>query len=160
MAFLAQLIAGPILGLVGSWVGSIFKYFEKKQDLEAQKLRQDHEVALTRMNLEARGKEMENEAWLAQISATAEMLKGSYDHDASYGPVSRTAAVYLRWVRPGLTFLLLVLVAVMFFFAGDQYRIEGLSIQERIVVSTLMMAEAAVTWWFADRTRDRQKERA
>lgn len=159
MGVLINLLAGPVLGLLGSWAGAIVRYFEKKQEIEAQKLRQDHELALTRLNIEARGREMENEAWLAQVHATAEMVKSSYEHDASYGPVSRAAALYLRWVRPALTFLLLVLVAAMFFFAGEPYRIEGMTIQERIVVSTLMMAEAAVTWWFADRTRDRQKER-
>lgn len=160
MGFLAQLIAGPVLGLLGSALGSVFKWFEKKQEIEAQRLRQDHEIALTKLNIEARGKEMENEAWLAHISATAEMVKSSYEHDASYGPVSKGAAVWLRWVRPALTLILLALVAAEFFYAGEQYRIEGMTIQERIVASSLMMCEAALTWWFADRTREARKERA
>jgi hypothetical protein len=156
MGVILQLIAGPVLGLVGSWVGSIFKYVEKKQDLKAQESRQAHERDLLKMNIDARGKEMENEAIIHQIDATATMLRGSYEHDASYGQVSRGAALWLRSVRPALTFSLVGLTAAVYFTSGGEAVFHGMTVRERVVGSILMMTEAAVTWWFADRTRQSQ----
>jgi hypothetical protein len=104
-----------------------------------------HEVALLQMNIDARGQEMENEAMIAQVQATAEMLKGSYEHDASYGPVGPKAASVLRFMRPALTFTALILAAALVYTVG------GSETKETAVLRVLTLAEIAFTWWFADR---------
>ena len=144
-----SLILGPALGLLGSAIGSVFKIWERKQELQAQREKQQHEAELTKLNIAARGQEMENEQWIAQVQATADMLKSSYEHDASYGPITTGAAAWLRWVRPGLTILLITLTASFYFTDG--------SLHQQITKSILMMTEAAVTWWFADRAREGKK---
>ena len=135
--------------------GGIAGHFKRKQELEGQKLKQDHETKLLQMNIGARGQEMENEAMIAQMGATADMLAASYRHDASYGPVSPKVAAVLRFVRPVLTFFLLILTGIIYFTSLDAATItigdEILTIKDKVVMSVLFMTEAAVFWWFADR---------
>ncbi|MDX9863091.1 MAG: hypothetical protein RBS99_19455 [Rhodospirillales bacterium] len=156
MGWLVSLFGGPLAGLLGSIVSGAIGYFERKQQIAADKARFAHEEKLQTMNIEARGRELEQEDLIAQTRAIADTLAASYQHDASYGPVSKGAAAGLRWVRPGLTIFLLVLVAALWFTAPDgaiTIGDETMTIKERIVSSILFMAEAAMTWWFADRRR-------
>lgn len=156
MGWIVSLFGGPLAGLLGSIVSGAVGYFEKKQQIEADRARFAHEEKLQEMNITARGRELEQEDLIAQTRAVAEMLSASYRHDASYGPVSKGAAAALRWVRPGLTIFLLVLVAALWFTAPDGAITVGdetMTIKERIVSSILFMSEAALTWWFADRRR-------
>lgn len=154
-----SLLAGPATGLFGSLVSNIFGgiagYFKRKQELQAQKLQQDHETNLLQMNISARGQEMENEQMIAQMAAAADMLAASYQHDASYGPVSTKVAAVLRFVRPVLTLLLLILTGTIYFTSLDAATItvgeETMTIKDKVVMSVLFMTEAAVFWWFADR---------
>lgn len=156
MGFLVSLFGGPLAGLLGSIVSGVVGYFEKKQQIAADRERFAHEEKLQEMNIAARGQEIEQENLIAQTRAMAETLSASYRHDASYGPVSAGAAAALRWVRPGLTIALLALVAALWFTAPDgaiTIGDETMTIREKIVSSILFMAEAAMTWWFADRRR-------
>ncbi len=78
------------------------------------------------------------------------MLKGSYQHDTSYGAPSPRARSVLRFVRPALTFLVIGLVALIYFIDGEGMDLDtGLSIKERITMSLIMLAEIAFIWWFA-----------
>jgi len=159
MGAIIGLLAGPATGLFGSLLSNLFggiaEHFKRKQELEAQRLRQDHETSLLQMNIAARGQEMESEQMMAQMEAAANMLASSYDHDASYGQVSQSAAVWFRAVRPVLTFALIGLVAAIYFTVNDAATItigeDTMTIRDKIVVSVLFMCEAAMFWWFADR---------
>lgn len=159
MGFLTTLLLGPAAGLVGSLLSNLFggigAYFKRKQDLEAQQLKQDHETKLLEMNIAARGQEMESEQLIAQADAMAQMLSASYRHDASYGPVSTAAAAWLRAVRPVLTFTLVLLTGAIFFYSSNTASItigvEVMTVHDKIITSVLLMTEIAVSWWFADR---------
>lgn len=157
MGFLTTLFAGPLTGLLGSIFGAVMKSIERKQQLEADKEKYAHERGLLEMNIAARGQEMESEAMIAQMEAMAKMVAGSYQHDTNYGPVSQGAATALRFVRPGLTLLLFLLVTAMYFSVtsiedGSEY-----TLQQQIVMTVLYLFEVAFTWWFADRARESKK---
>ena len=163
MGFLATLIAGPALGVVGSFISSILGMIEKKQELKHEEIRQqrrdEQEIRLQEMNLQARGEEREHEGYINYTNAVTDQLQASYAHDASYGSVYKWAATLLRFVRPGLTVLLLWLV---YYFWGtvpnDMVHLDlGLPMKEAIISKTLIMAEMAVTWWFLDRRKQNTK---
>jgi hypothetical protein len=160
MGILASILSGPIVGLFGSIVSAFVAFKERQQKIEEQKLAQAHEVRLLEMNINARGQEMENEQIISQMEAMSEMLSASYQHDASYGPVSENMAAFLRLIRPSITLLLIILTALVFFMVEDAAIItvgeEAMTVQERVVMSILFMTEAAVTWWFADRRRSQK----
>ena len=149
---LGILFGGPAFGLIGSLFGQVFKLVNAFVEAKEKARQREHELRLLKMNIEARGEEMESEALIAQVEATAEMLKGSYKHDASYGVPSPWARNVLRFVRPALTFLVLGLVALIYFIDGEGMDLDtGLAVKERITMSLIMLAEIAFTWWFADR---------
>lgn len=150
MDLIGMVAGGPILGMIGSGITAFVAFKEKQLELEAQEKKYAHEVNLTTLNIQARGQEMENEAWIAQVGAVSDMLKGSYEHDASYGPVSKKNAAALRWVRPGLTGMLILLTTAVFFASdGDE--------KKSIAIMIVVMTEAAITWWFADRRKSLAK---
>ena len=143
---IGMVAGGPILGMIGSGITAFVAFKEKQLELEAQEKKYAHEANLTTLNIQARGQEMENEAWIAQVGAVSDMLKGSYEHDASYGPVSKKNAAALRWVRPGLTGMLVLLTTAVFFASDGET-------QKSIAIMIVVMTEAAITWWFADRRK-------
>jgi hypothetical protein len=69
----------------------------------------------------------------------------SYGHDNSMGARSLWVVDILSLVRPILTFGLVLLVAVLYFYAdaGGKASIEA---------SVIFLCASAVTWWFGDRT--------
>ena len=140
MSLLTTVLGGPLFGVVGSVVTNLIGSY---QEAKRQQREYEHIEKMTKLNAEFKAQEAEHELTRTQVEAGAAGLKASYQHDALYGAVSMWAANILRFVRPGLTFLLLGLVAV-FFFAGDVDR-------STIVLKVTFMAEMAVSWWFVDR---------
>lgn len=156
MTELWLLLAGPATGLLGSLIGAGVQLLEHRQRLAELDAQHRHELELQRLNVAARGQELEQEALIAQSAAHAQAMAASYRHDASAGPVYRWVASALRLVRPLLTVGLIGLVGGMYFVGlPDDVTLDGRSIREHITLTVLYMAEVAVTWWFADRARDR-----
>ena len=159
MGFMMSLLAGPATGLVGSLlsnvIGGVGGYFKRKSEAEEKKLDRAHELELQKLNMQSRGSEMENERLIAEADMISQNLSASYKHDASYGEASQGIVNVLRLVRPAITILLLVLVAVIYFTVADDAMVtesgEVMTVRERIVLSVVFMAEVAVGWWYADR---------
>jgi len=157
MGFIASLIGGPIVGVLGSIVSGAVSYFERKQKMEERQQDYAQEIKLQEMNIAARSNELESEEAIAHTSAVASALRASYKHDASYGPVSQTMASVLRCVRPALTFLLLGLTAAVYFTMPDGHIVgdDGsvTTIGEMVVLKIMFLTEVALTWWFLDRRK-------
>lgn len=147
------LFAGPAVGLFGSLISGVMGYFERRQKLEHDRAQWAHETTLQELNMKARGQELESEQAIAQTAMIAETLKGSYEHDASYGTPSQWASNALRFVRPLLAFMLLALVGWFWWTVPMMDVGDDLTLREAIVLKTLFLAEVAVTWFFADRRR-------
>ncbi len=157
MGFLATLVGGPIMGVIGSLISGGMAYLERKQRAEERQAEMAHERDLQKMNIDARGRELESEEVIVHTQATAAALTASYGHDASYGPIAGWASTTLRFVRPLLTLLLLGLVASVYFTMPEaEITAEDgtvTEIGELVILKILFLAEAAVTWWFLDRRR-------
>ena len=150
LSIISTVFAGPLVGVIGSLFSGVVGYFERKQQIEADKAKYAHEALLLDKQIAARGQELESEAEIASIAADAAALKGSYEHDASYGESGPIISGILRLVRPALTVFLLVMVAGLVFL-----KVEGIEMKE-VALKVLFLSEVAVTWWFADRRRSRK----
>ncbi len=150
---LISLLAGPLIGVIGSGLSAFAQYKAKQLDL--QRLEQDHaqELRLQELSLRSRRAELESEAAIAASNAQALMAQASYRHDASYGVPTPRAAIILRMTRPVLTVGLVGLVAA-FYFASEDAAQRG-----QITSTALFLAEVAVSWWFADRARQSKAEK-
>ncbi len=157
MGTLIALLGGPITGLLGSAFGIFGKWLEHKQDLEKTAITNAQEIELQKLNIAARGQEIEQEALIAQTSAMSKMLKSSYQHDIGGGQASQSVINVLRLMRPLFTILLILLSGLIFFYSTEGDLIDGQPIREHVVLTILYMTEVAVTWWFADRARSSKK---
>ena len=54
MGFLATLVGGHIVGILGSLISGVMSAWERKQQLEERKLDYAHEISLQEMNIAAR----------------------------------------------------------------------------------------------------------
>ncbi len=134
-----MIMLGPILGLLGSLFTSGTRIFEKKIDYQ-------HELNLYKAQAELKVIEMENEAKIAEGQAASAAFQASYQHDTDYGKPSRRVADILRFIRPAFTFLLMALVAAIYFTSAE------FDMREAITLSTLDYAGMALSWWFGSRT--------
>ena len=150
MSIIASLFAGPLLGVFGSLISGVMGYFERQQQMEADKAKFAHETNLLKLQFQARGQELESEEEIAAVAADTEALKGSYAHDASYGESGPIISGMLRLVRPALTFALIAIVAVLVLL--DDTQLDRTQLSLKVVV----MMEVAIAWWFADRRRARK----
>jgi len=150
-SLIAALVGGPITGLLGSAFGIFGKWMEARERRRDRELEMAHELKLQQLNIQARGQELEQESLIAERQAAADMLTASYRHDASFGQADRWVVDTLRLMRPLFTITLIVMTGIIFFKTADG------ELQRRIVATVLYMTEVALTWWFADRARERKK---
>ena len=148
-----SLLAGPVIGVVGSALSAFAQYKSKQLDLQIKDKEHAHEIRLQELSIQTRQMELESEERIAQTNASAAMLEASYRHDASYGLPSPKAAMALRLVRPLLTIGLVGLAAYFFIDSEDE------ALKGQIVTTTLFLMEVAVSWWFADRARQATREK-
>lgn len=144
METLMTALFGGATGILGTVVGKVAGYFEKKQELEMARENNKHELALQEMQISARAQELESEAAIAEMANASAMRTASYEHDASYGKPYRWVVTLLRLVRPILTIMLIVLTAILFFNLSE----EG---QDEIASQVIFLTGMAISWWFGDR---------
>ena len=133
--------AGGIFGLVGTALGRVAGFFERRQIHAQEQAQWSHELALHRLNMEARAQETEQELALAAQAGSWAGLEASIMADASIGKASRWVINILRLVRPVLTLLLWLLTGWIFAITQDG----------SIVEACVFAATAATLWWFGDR---------
>ena len=141
MVELLALFAGSGTGLIGSITGRIANFFEAKQKLKEKQLDYDHEVKLHNLNAQERAADREAEERMHESVEDVKALGISMQHDTSYGDS------LLRWVRPILTVLLMILTTIVYMTIPDEITKSDISLQ--IIYLTSM----AVSWWFADRSK-------
>lgn len=137
---LLTLLAGGGTGLLGSMVGRVAGFFEEKQKLKRLEIEFSHELKLQEIQIAARINEREHEKDIADTNAYSQALVGSYSHDSSYGNS------LLRWVRPALTVILLVMTGWIYYTSDIEI------VQADIAKLVVFYAGTAVAWWFADRS--------
>lgn len=133
-------LAGGGTGLLGSLIGRVAGYFEQRQKLKHLEVELTHELKLHTLQQRARQEEREHEyAVQADLQATTQ-LSASYAHDSRYNNS------ILRWVRPALTLVLLVLSGLVYFTIADT------EVKASLAMQIIYFTGLAITWWFADRS--------
>ena len=153
------LLAGGGTGVLGTVLSAGLSVFERMQ-------RNKHQLQLRKVDLEIIAAEAktadrrhEQEIEVRTLTAENEALIASYKHASTTTIDSRLLTPAQTWVmvvgdvtcmltRPVLTFGSTALVAYIYLGAT------GLA-AENIVSSIIYVNTTAVTWWFADRTRQK-----
>jgi hypothetical protein len=155
--FGASAASGGILGILGAFVGGVFKFFQKRQEMEEAARVRDHELSLQRLQMEARKAETEQEILLANSQGSWEGLAASVRADASLQTVSGWVNNARALYRLFLTTLLWGLTAWIAWLILDQRTMHYLTtadaaeIIKQIIRDILFCAATATTWWFGDR---------
>ena len=144
----ASAAGGGVFGVLGSVLGRVAKYFERRQDLAHERLRWAHETELIR--LQSANALEENEAMLAQMTEEGRWtgLQTSLASDARLPPSYRWVAAVRGLTRPVLTLFLWFITAGIWLSASEASRLT-------IIETVTFAATAATLWWFGDRAAHR-----
>ncbi len=137
----ADAAAGGIFGLVGTALGRVAGFFERKQQFEQERARWGHEIQLHELHQRARAQETEAEIVLTEQAGSWRGLEASLRAEAALGEASRWVNNTLRLVRPVLTLLLWIITAGVFLLTQDG----------SVIDAVVFAATAATLWWFGDR---------
>lgn len=133
--------AGGLFGILGTAMGRVAGFFERRQEFAQEQARWSHEYQLHELNMKARAQETEMELALAAQAGSWAGLEASILAEAATGEASKWVINILRLVRPALTFLLWLITG--WIFAKTQ--------NGGIVEAAVFAATAATLWWFGDR---------
>ena len=137
-------LLGGGTGILGTVIGKVATYFEKKQDMEMRLAEFAHEARLQEMQMASDQLERESEQAIQEMATYASTRKASYQHDDSYGKPYRWVITVLRLVRPFLTVLLIALTTLIFFNLAEGDR-------DEVASQVVFLTGMAISWWFGDR---------
>jgi len=159
---LTSILTGGATGLLGTLVSFGTDYLQARQ-------RHAQEMDLRRMDLDIVKAEGASAERVAAIEAESERDQAAWSSlEASYREASRRwSRGDSKWLvfvdvvrgltRPGLTFLFVGLVGVIYFTLGGS-DMEILDIRPRIIDTVLYLATACVLWWFGARQIAKRRE--
>lgn len=133
--------AGGVFGILGTALGRVAGFFERRQTFKQEQARWLHELELHKLQMQAKAQETEMELALAAQEGSWRGLQASIDAEAKLGAASLWVINVLRLVRPSLTLLLWLITG--WIFAVTQ--------NGAIVEAAVFAATAATLWWFGDR---------
>ncbi len=148
----ASAAGGGVFGLIGTALGRIAGFFERRQAHAQERARWDHEVRLTELQMRARAEETEAELALADVAGRWDGLTASMAAEAAIASSYRWVDAVRGLTRPALTLLLWLI-------AGGIYIASDAGGRLAIVETATFAATAATLWWFGDRG-PRQPSRA
>lgn len=133
--------AGGVFGIVGTAIGRIAGFFERRQQQHHEIARWGHELKLHELNMQARAQEAEIELAITEQAGSWAGLEASMEADMKLGTGSQWVVDTLRVVRPSLTLLLWLITGWIFALTQDT----------GITEAAVFAATAATLWWFGDR---------
>lgn len=153
---------GGVLGVVGSIIGGVTKYFQRKQEMEEAGRERAHELAMIEMQMKQGQSETENELKIIEAQVAGQMKAGSYDLGIKHQGVSGWVNNIRSLFRPFLTLTLWVLsMAALLLVTWPLYSdgagvviltaAETVDLIRYVVQSIVFSASAATLWWFGDR---------
>ena len=135
--------AGGLFGLVGTALGRVAGFFERKQSFNQEQARWSHELKLHELTMQSNAQETEAELALVAQAGSWKGLEASILADSAIGEGSLWVVNILRLVRPVLTLLLWMITAFIFSKTGDA----------SVIDAAVFAATAATLWWFGDRAQ-------
>ena len=145
----ASAAGGGVFGLMGTVIGRIAGFFERRQENVHEQARWTHEAALIDLQMKARASELAGQESLAQTSGAWQGLAASLEAEASIGESYRWVNAVRALTRPLLTLLLWLITGLVYLGAAADAR-------AGIVETTTFAATAATLWWFGDRGTRRE----
>lgn len=180
LSLISSIFSGGLTGLLGVAFQRFFDFLKVKQELQAKKMDQDHELALRKQDAEIMAQEWAARTKVAEVEAAGReavaaeeafaksfaMEPKQYSSKVQVGPVTGFMLVLLDFlrgiVRPGLTIYLCAITTMVYLEARAVLAgIEVLSADQAIEIHTLIVSTilylttTCVLWWFG--TRNRQK---
>jgi len=136
------------IGLILGGIGKAFTWYAEEKQKAAE---HERVMEMTKLQHDLRAQELEIEREINLEDAAARLREASYSHDSQTGKASQWVVNTLRLVRPSLTGILVILLAVIYLTIAD------LGSKAEIVSAVIYMAVSSVTWWFGDRMTARKK---
>lgn len=133
--------AGGVFGIIGTVIGRVAGFFERRQSFKQAQARWGHELELHKLQMQARSQEAEIELAIAAQEGSWRGLQASIDAEAKIGKASLWVINLLRLVRPVLTLMLWFITGWIF----------SVTQNGSIVEAAVFAATAATLWWFGDR---------
>lgn len=141
----ASAAGGGVFGVLGTALGRVAGYFERRQSIEHEERRWQHEVTLLEMQRLAAAAETEAELALTHAEGRWEGLLASLNAEAAIRASYKWVDAIRGVTRPLLT-LLLWGITVVIWFSAD------LADRSNITETATFAATAATLWWFGDRS--------
>lgn len=174
---LASVLSGGATGLIGAGMQMFASWAKGKQEIELQKLKNENNLALLKLQGELADKEWAHRTEIAAIQERgAENKSANEAFAASFNlePKSYSEKIKPTWgqawvlvlldgirgiVRPGLTIYLCVLTTLIYFQSRDLLNRENLSaiqaldITNQVINTVLYLCTTVVLWWFGSRNQ-------
>ena len=159
----ASVASGGLFGLLGSLVGVGTKYLQQRQANAQRSKEWLHEIELRKLNMEAGDRETENELAIAQSEGSWRGLEASYKTVIPASQVHTVVNDLRALFRPLLTFSLIALSAVLFWWVWSgilEANPKVLAVFSesdikdiiRYMIHTIFFSTStAIVWWFGDR---------
>lgn len=162
LSFVPTLLSGGLTGLLGSIFSRVTDFYERKQA-------HAHEVELRRLDNEVAKTEAAGAEAAARATAEGEAETAAFRAlEASYRDASARLTKGDSWLmlfadfvrtmlRPGVTWVLIALCAVIYFKLGTGDGTGDSGLRSQIVHMIIYLTETVVLWWFGTR-KPRQTE--
>lgn len=141
----ASAAGGGVFGVLGTALGRLAGYFERKQSIAHEERRWQHEVQLLELQRLADAAETEGELALEHAAGRWAGLQASLNADAAIRASYRWVDAVRGLTRPMLTLLLWGITTVIWFSADPTGR-------SSLTETASFAATAATLWWFGDRS--------
>lgn len=149
IGLLASAAGGGVFGLIGTMIGRIAGFFERRQDQAQERARWKHEKEFAELQMRAKAQARAAEESLADTSGAWAGLSASMQAEAEIGDSYRWVNAVRALTRHLLTLLLWLITGLVYLGAESQAR-------AGIVETATFAATAATLWWFGDRGNRRE----
>ena len=141
----ASAAGGGMFGVLGTALGRLAGYFERRQTIAHEEKRWQHEVQLLEMQRFVDAAEAEAELALEHAAGRWAGLQASLNADAAIRDSYPWVDAVRGLTRPTLTLLLWGITTVIWFSADPTDR-------SSLTETASFAATAATLWWFGDRS--------
>ena len=146
MDLIELLAGGSFMGLLGNVLTQGLSIWRAADERKTLRVKHEHEIKLQEMQLASLQHETERELLITEHQTNAAALQAAYRHDADTGVASQIIVDIIKTMRPFITFMLIVLTAIIYFDTQDK------QIQTIIVYAVVFSMLAAMSFWFGDRS--------
>lgn len=171
----SSVLGGGVTGILGVVVQRIADYKNKQLDLQLNSQKQEHEIALKRIDAEIMAHEWASRTSIASTEASTQMdvaesqaFAASFNEPVKYSsevkptPAQGWMFVLLDFirgiVRPGLTIYLCVLTTLIYMesrslMGGSVDPMEASKLLHEVVGTVLYLTTTCLLWWFGVRNK-------